>query len=403
MERHAMIFRDKDNPSAETIEDIRRAFPCEPEIDRILTRKMTRRSGPGYSSVSIDRLVDGVTALLDTTLGEPFEISDPHWLSGGASKIQLAFTLIRQPSSAKPGRERLVLRMEPAESLNETSRLREFQLLQAFKDVVPVPEAICVDIEGTYLPYPSLVCGFVQGVTKPSNTTSQITGMGTHFSPEWRSRLAGKFVENLATIHSRPIGPGDLSAFQIPAPGTQSAILGLNMWARVWEEDCDEDIPLMRFTAAWLRENAPVCDKPVILHCDYRTGNFLFTEDDARISAILDWEGGRIGDPHQDLAWTSSRSYGQWDETGKQFLVGGLIAEDEFFDRYHAASGVAVNKRTLDYYRVLTGYIQGVLSLGSAYRVARNGKTHQDVLQTLLLSVGPSMLDDLRSILEEVA
>lgn len=398
-----MFHFDKNNPSTEAIERIRARFPCEPEIDRILTRKMMRRSGPGYRAVGLDDLVDGLRALLAANLAEPFEIEAPRWLSGGASKIQLAFTLVLGRPGETMERKRLVLRMEPAESLNETSRLREYQLLKTFAGRVPVPEVVCVDVEGDFLPYPALVCGFVQGVTKPSNTTSKVTGMGTHFGPEWRARLGRPFVDCLAAIHACPVSAGDLSAFEVPTPGTQSAILGLNMWERVWEEDADEEIPLMRFAASWLRENAPVCASPAILHSDYRTGNFLFTEHDAKITAILDWEGGRIGDPHQDLAWTSSRSYGQWDEHSSQFLVGGLIPEEEFFERYHHASGISIDTTTLDYYRVFTGFVQGVLSLGTAYRVARNGKTHQDVLQTLLLGVGPSMLEDLRQTLERVA
>lgn len=50
----------------------------------------------------------------------------------------------------------------------------------------------------------------------------------------------------------------------------------------------------MRLAAAWLRANLPVLDRAVIVHSDYRLGNFLFTEHDSKISAWLDWELGRI-------------------------------------------------------------------------------------------------------------
>ena len=44
---HAQI--DKNKPSAQWIEHLRERYPTEKEIDRILTRRLHRRSGPGYS------------------------------------------------------------------------------------------------------------------------------------------------------------------------------------------------------------------------------------------------------------------------------------------------------------------------------------------------------------------
>ena len=51
---------DKDRPSPEWIAQLRRRFPIEREIDRVLTRKMERRSGPGYTPVPLNALVAGV-------------------------------------------------------------------------------------------------------------------------------------------------------------------------------------------------------------------------------------------------------------------------------------------------------------------------------------------------------
>ena len=398
-----MYHVDKNNPSAEWIADLRRRFPCDAEVDRILTRKMQRRSGPGYSPVSLETLVKGTESLIRSEIKEPFAITDARWLSGGASKLQMAFSLTWNRPGVGQEKTQLVLRMEPAESINETSRLREFQLIKAFEGIVPAPPAFWVDVEGKHLPYPALICGFVSGVTKPSNAKSQATGMGTYFAPEWRDKLGPQFVDCLARIHTRDIASAGLTAFTVPQPGIDAPILGLNMWERVWEEDSDEDVPLMRYAAAWLRDNAPHCARPVILHCDYRVGNFLFTEHDARISAVLDWEGGRIGDHHQDLAWAAAHAYGHYAEDGKTFLVGGFMTETEFFDSYQKASGLTVDPKSLYYYRVLIGYVQGVISLATTYRIARNGKTHQDVLQAWILGIGSMLIDDLRNLLEKGA
>jgi len=392
---------DRNDPPLHAIEQIRAMFPTEPEIDRILTRKMTRRAGPGYSAVSLHTLVAGVEAWLRDAIGGGFRISNPRWLAGGASKVQMAFHLEQGGADARLEGSDLVLRMDPCESLNETSRLREFQLLKTLEGVVPVPKAHWVDPEARHLPNPALICGFVNGVTKPSSTENRVTGIGTNFPPEFQAELGQQWAGHLASLHLHPIDRQSLSAFRVPDGGKDAAITALNMWERVWEEDYCEDVPLMRLAAAWLRSEAPICEKPVIIHCDYRVGNFLFDETARRITAILDWEGGRIGDFHQDLAWTTAPAYGVLDEKAGRFLVGGLLEENRFFDLYQTRTGYQVSPASLSYYRVLIGYIQCVMTFATAYRIARNGKTHQDIVQTYLLGFGPALLDGLRTTLEK--
>ena len=396
------MLPDKSRPSAEWIAQLRARFPTEREIDRVLTRKMQRRSGPAYAPLPLETLVTGLRSLLDAELKTPYEIHDAKWLSGGASKLQMAFTLAWTQPGVGPTRTPMVLRMEPSESIVETSRLREFQLIRAFEGVVPVPPVYWCDSEGTHLPYPALIYGFAPGVTKPSAAKSGVSGLGTQLPAELRAQLAPQFVEHLARIHTFDFRGKSLDAFDIPETGTtQCAEWGINWWERVWEEDCDEDVPLMRLAAAWLREHLPVLDRPVVVHSDYRVGNFLFTEHDAKISAWLDWELGRIGDRHQDLAWTTSRAFGHMAEDGKTFLTCGLMPEAEFLASYERASGLKVDPKSVHWYKVYNAYMMATLSLATGYRVADGGKTHQDVLVAWLIGIGPMLLDEMRSLIEE--
>ena len=41
------------------------------------------------------------------------------------------------------------------------------------------------------------------------------------------------------------------------------------------------------------------------------------------------------------------------------------------------------------------------MTLGTSYRVARNGKSHQDILLTWLLGVGYMLLDEVRVLIEK--
>src|SRR3546814_11081571 len=88
----------------------------------------------------------------------------------------------------------MVLRMEPPESVVETSRLREFELIQALDGVVPVPPCYWVDADGECLPHPALLYGFVAGVTRPSSLKSNpVKGIGLHHGPALPPPLAAPF------------------------------------------------------------------------------------------------------------------------------------------------------------------------------------------------------------------
>ncbi|MDH1440440.1 phosphotransferase family protein [Pseudomonas sp. GD03721] len=397
-----MVDINKNQPSQDWIRHLQQRFPCEQEIDRVLTRKLQRRAGPGYTPVTLDELVKGSEALIGSTVRDSFRITDARWLSGGASKLQMAFQL--DWNSPDHGRTStpLVLRMEPSESIAESSRLREFQVIKAIGGEVPVPEAFRVDAEGTFLPYPAIIYGFAEGVTKPSQSSSGVSGVGTFFPPHLRQPLGAQFVEHLARIHTFDWAGADLGAFDKPAPGTQAVEWELNHWERVWEEDANEDVPLMRLAMAWLRSNMPPVDHVSLLHGDYRTGNFLFTEHDGRISAWLDWELASLGDRHSDIAWATNTQFGQRTEGSDTFLVGGFMSREAFFAAYEKATGLPVIPETLRFYDILGLYKLVVLCLGTGYRAPRNGKTHQDVLVAWLVGITYPMLDQLRMKLEEV-
>jgi aminoglycoside phosphotransferase (APT) family kinase protein len=392
---------DKDRPSPEWISHLRRRYAIEPQVDRLLTRKMELRAGPGYETVPLDRLSAGVESLIRSNIGNDFKLTDARWLSGGASKLQMAFTLEWHRPGVGFEKTPMVLRMEPAESIVATSRLREFQLIKAVGGTVPVPPVFWCDEDGVHLPYPALVYGFATGVTKPAASTSGVSGSNSSLPPDVAAALTPQFISQVAAIHNLDYHGLDLSAFTAPMPGPQCADWGVDWWERVWEEDADEDIPLLRLAAGWLRRNAPSLEKPSLVHGDYRLGNFLFTEHDMRITAHLDWELGRIGDRHQDLAWTTNAAFKTFAADGKTQLVCSMLPEPEFFEQYQKAAGVTVNPRTLHWYKIYNSFSLAILMLGTGYRIARNAKTHQDVLVTYLMGIGHVIINEMREQLEQ--
>jgi aminoglycoside phosphotransferase (APT) family kinase protein len=380
------------------------AFPTEREMDKMLTRKMERRAQPAYAGASLDRMTEHLRSFLDANIDGPYTVTDQRWFAGGASKIQMGYTLHWNAPGRGPSVDRMVLRMEPSESVNSTSRAREFQLLRAFEGVVPVPHVYWVDAEATWFPEPALLYSFCDGVTKPrANASGRIAGIGTDFGPELRQQLAPQFVEMLATIHKHDIGDADMSAFDVPTIGSnESAMRQLGRARRIWEEDRGDDIALVEVAANWLERNLPVLDTVSVVHGDFRSGNFLFDERTLKITAILDWERGYLGDRHRDLAWTANHAFGHLAEDGKTFLASGLLSLDEFFERYERASGLLLDPERMRYYTIFNSYQLVVSAIASGYRVVHLGKTHQDILLASAEPVGYLAAEQLRKTLEEL-
>ena len=392
----------RDHPSPETVERLRALFPTERESDAMLTRKMRRRSGPAFTGVSFEAMNGYVEGLLRDRIGGDFRITDQRWFSGGASKIQMGFTLHWNEPGVGATATRLVARMEPAESLNATSRMREFELLQAFSGIIPVPRVYWVDPDGTWFPEPALIYAFAEGSTKPKSKQGKVAGIGTNYGPELRRRLAPQVVDYLAKIHTFDSTAHPFEAFDRPEVGTtQTALWQLNRARRVWEEDRGEDLPLMEVAGDWLQRNLPTLDRLSVVHGDYRSGNFLFDEASGRITAVLDWERGYLGDRHRDLAWTIAEQYGHWSEDGKTFLASGIAPVEAFLADYEKASGLVVDPVRLRYYRIFNCYQIVVTALGTSHRVVRLGKTHQDVLIAWIEAAAFGAMEELRREIEK--
>lgn len=396
----------RDAPDDAFIAAVRARFPVEPEIDRVLTAKLRNRAGPGYQAIPLERLAEGSAALIRSAIGDDFAISNTRWLGGGASKLQMAFDL--EWNGFDKGARRttaLVLRMEPPASIVETSRRREYEMLGLMRGVVPVPDCYWVDVEGAHLPHPGLIYGMAEGVTKPSaRPLQQVSGIGTNFGPELRAILADQFVAHMAAVHTVPSDRfATLTAFEPAAVGSNASIVRqVNWWRRVWEEDRPEAVPLVEVAANWLVANAPALDHVSPVHGDFRAGNFLYSEETQKITAWLDWELAVLGDRHQDLAWTTGGHFGHYAEDDRTFLASGLLPAEALFERYEKASGLAVDPARLRYFRVYNDFASCVHMLGTAWRVARHAKTHQDVVVAWIAMIGNVIGGALCNTLEEL-
>lgn len=395
----------RDRPTEEFIQELSERFPVERETEELLVRKMRRRREvkQEYHPASLEELADSAYRFFASRENGRVEVRNPRWLSGGASKLQILFDLVRGEGEGETS-EPVVVRMDPEESHNATSRIREGEFLRAMEDVIPVPHVYAVDEEGEWFPQPALVYSFAEGVTKAKNTNAgAVSGLGTGFPAHLREALAPQFVDHLAKVHGFEIDPADFSSMEVPAIGsTETAVWQLNRTRRIWAEDGGVTIPLMSVAVNWLERNLPELDKVSIIHGDFRSGNFLFDEETARITAWLDWERGHLGDRHRDLAWITQAMFAHPTDDRKGTLVCGLLEEGEFFEAYKRASGLDVDPARLKWYSVLNAYQVLVTTLGSCYRVVRLEKNHQPALLSVLKAEAALCADRLRRQLKEV-
>jgi len=406
-----MVIDSRQMPDEVFIESLRKKWPTENEVDIVLTRKMRNRAvrQETYHPVALKTLIEGTRRLLASQLAGDYELKNPRWLSGGASMLQMAFDLLWHGEDAKSEElieTKMVLRMSPMEPVVETSFLRESEVVRLVEElgVMRVPHCYWIDETGEYLPYPAMVYGFVSGVAKPTAIPStQVTGVGLNFGPELRKSLAPQVVRDVGRLHAFDASAVNLNGFDTPTLGSnKSVVKELNWWQRVWEEDRGEDEALIQLAGSWLRQNAPPVDHVSILHNDLRSGNFLFDESNAEITAWLDWELVSLGDRHQDLGWLLADQFGHFSEDGSVFLASGLMSAEDFLAAYEAESGLSVDPWRIKYYDIFNTWKAAIIVMGTGYRVAKGGKSHQDVVVAWLSAIGYLVLENLRKAMQEV-
>lgn len=363
----------------------------------ILTRRRSSRDLPPYRAALTHEVADLLAGFFGQ-IDPAMRISGVRRVGGGASKEQFLFTLCHGDSRE----EAYLLRMDPRCAITETDRAREFTILEAMQGHVPVPEVAWIDATGAHFPQPAAIMKVVSGVTKPAGAGATVTGLGTWLGPDLRSKLRGQFLDHLVTIHAYDYRAKPLPTFEIPdADPKQAARWGLNYWRELWDIDQGEARPIVSLASQWLQDNMPDCppENLVLMHGDYRTGNYLFEETSGEITAILDWELARIGDFHEDLAWVLMQIFGIWEDG--EFRASDLFGREEFINEYEKRSGRTVDRSVLHYYDVLSSYKCYIIVGANGLAAARSQHNHQDVLLTFLATTNAMFAGDLVRLLSE--
>ncbi|MEO0441717.1 MAG: phosphotransferase family protein, partial [Pseudomonadota bacterium] len=277
------------------------------------------------------------------------KISELQRLSGGASMESWAFVF---------GGEEFVLRRLPSGISADDEGLRGIPLAiqadvidQAVKAGVSAPV-----VRGRLIPEDGIGEGFFMDRAKGETLPHKILGNPEYLSAE--ATLSNQCAAQLAAIHS--IDPATLpDSLEYFSPRE------LIQLQKDKYHEIGGSIPIYEYAFHWLFENAPETDAREPVHGDFRMGNLMITPDG--ISAVLDWELARFGDPVQDLAYlcTPSWRFGHYDK-----VAGGFDSQDNFLAAYARHSGQEVDPDRFRFWLIYSTLWWGVacMVMGEIWR-----------------------------------
>jgi aminoglycoside phosphotransferase (APT) family kinase protein len=301
-------------------------------------------------------LSHGLARFLSARHKKDIEIHGLRRIAGGASRETWRFDAIGL--DGPPG---MIVRIDPTSSLIDTDRRTEFTAMRAaYLAGLPVPEPLdCVE-EAEWLGRP-----FSTSVEVPGSSQLNLK------DAQMREKIAQQkwtILGRLARMNLSELELGD--AFRTPEPAA-CASEQLEYWAGVVVSDELHPNPIAYAAIRWLRRNLPPPPQELCLvHGDYRTGNFLASRE-GDITAILDWEMAHIGDPLEDLAWSLDPVWANWEA---KELAGSLITPVEAIRYWEKASGMQVDRRVFQWWRVFVS-LKGLAIWTSSSEAFHRGPT----------------------------
>jgi aminoglycoside phosphotransferase (APT) family kinase protein len=123
----------------------------------------------------------------------------------------------------------------------------------------------------------------------------------------------------------------------------------------------DGAVPVFELAFAHLKRRLPPCQQPVLVHGDFRSGNFIVGKEGLR--SVLDWELAHLGDPRLDIGWlcTNTWRFGNW-----QKPVGGFGDRQDFYHAYEQAGGAPMEADVAAAFEMLGSLRWGVMCMQMA-------------------------------------
>jgi aminoglycoside phosphotransferase (APT) family kinase protein len=233
-----------------------------------------------------------------------------------------------------------VMRRDLAEPVidNDCHRIDiEYALIRAVHERgFPAPEALWVDCDHALLPGGN----FLIMRRAPGTAGGSVFTASGQIPKDLLQTLAGILVR----LHALPPMPAlsaltpSLNSELWSAPLDECVRRYIGGFRSLYERELHLPSPALASLFGWLLDNVPPMQgHPVLLHGDIGFHNFLF--DQGRLTAVLDWEFGHLGDPAEDLAYACN-------------TLGAALDTQAFLNEYRKAGGVDVDAQRIRFFRV---------------------------------------------------
>jgi aminoglycoside phosphotransferase (APT) family kinase protein len=290
-----------------------------------------------------DGLAAALSRALSSATGEEFAVLDLERLSGGSSREIWLFTV---RGLAGENRELILRRDPPGEARADGASVEFAAMSVARKAGVTVPEVLAmISADDPALPGGGMIMERVYGETLPRRILR---------SPELahaRSTLAVRCGTELGRLHA--IDPSAV----VHAPVEDRLMTyGAEL------DRLDPTRPVLELARRWLHDFRPNPRDPVLVHGDFRLGNFVISE--AGLAAVLDWESVHVGDRLEDIGWIAVKA---WRFRGPG-VIGGFGDSEPFLAAYAEETGIQIGVEEFDWAVVLGTWIWAVGCLAQADR-----------------------------------
>ena len=191
-----------------------------------------------------------------------------------------------------------VLRRQPPGKLLKSAHAvdREYRVLAALADTdVPVAKVYHLCDDPDVIGSMFYIMEFCDGNVHWASSLEDMS------SNQQRTKMYDEMSRVMAAIHSVDLEKVGLSDYGRPGNYFQRQY---DRWSAQYKASELKPIPEMDQVIEWLGNNIPEDDGKVsLVHGDYRLDNLMFSADNERVIAVLDWELSTLGHPYADLAY----------------------------------------------------------------------------------------------------